>query len=619
MSLRAVIYCRCSTEEESQKDALITQVAEAKTSVKQNGWLLVDSYIESKSGTTTKGRTEYNRLYEDLQSNKFDVIVIKSQDRLMRNTKDWYLFVDRLTTTNKKLFMYLEQKFYSTDDALITGIKAILAEEYSRELSKKINNMHRNRQRNNGSVIFTNNTYGYKKLPDKSIEIIPEEAEVKKKMYELCAAGFGSRTIATILKNEGVLNRSGKPFTESAILRMIRNPLNKGTAVMNKKRFDFDTKRTFRVPEEEQFFYENKVPAIVSEELWELANRKIDERVDERSFLSTKAKIGRNRGKDLLSGKMYCGICGEPYYRKTYLRYKDKENIYTWKCKTYLETGRNIEGRMNRPQLRKANLEKIEGCDNVHLDEQTLYSFLQTVTEEHYTADKEQIINEMVMLLNSVLEEKSVFPYIEQEQKKKEQILKQMNVLVDKLLSGVLADDIYKRKQEELQAKLNKVETKLNKLQEDAKGTAIKERISQIEKYLREGSIVDKATTAGMLEDVEKILIFPTYMEIHFSISKLLGLEIHEIEMADSSNVLHIDYGNLFNYRKKKQEERLIILDWMKENHQITAKMIAKRLGISLSGANYKLKALKREGRIYFEGKGGRGKWIVKDDGEKLQ
>ena len=108
-------------------------------------------------------------------------------------------------------------------------------------------------------------------------------------------------------------------------------------------------------------------------------------------------------------------------------------------------------------------------------------------------------------------------------------------------------------------------------------------------------------------------------MEIHFSISKLLGLEIHEIEMADSSNVLHIDYGNLFNYRKKKQEERLIILDWMKENHQITAKMIAKRLGISLSGANYKLKALKREGRIYFEGKGGRGKWIVKDDGEKLQ
>ena len=138
MTLRAVIYARCSTEEESQKDALKKQVEEGKDSVHANGWALVDLYVESRSGTTTKGRSEYNRLYEDLASDKFDIIVIKSQDRLMRNTKDWYLFVDRLLTEQKKLYIYLERKFYTTDDALITGIKAILAEEYSRELSKKI-------------------------------------------------------------------------------------------------------------------------------------------------------------------------------------------------------------------------------------------------------------------------------------------------------------------------------------------------------------------------------------------------------------------------------------------------------------------------------------------------
>lgn len=96
--LRAVIYARCSTEEESQKDALVKQVAEAKECVMKNGWLLVDSYVESRSGTTTKGRKEYNRLFDDMTQDKFDIIVIKSQDRLMRNTKDWYLFVDRLTT-----------------------------------------------------------------------------------------------------------------------------------------------------------------------------------------------------------------------------------------------------------------------------------------------------------------------------------------------------------------------------------------------------------------------------------------------------------------------------------------------------------------------------------------
>ena len=82
---RAVIYCRCSTEEESQKDALAKQVAEAEDCVRQQGWLLIDSYVESRSGTTTKGRSQYNRLVKDLQQGKMDIIVIKSQDRLMRD------------------------------------------------------------------------------------------------------------------------------------------------------------------------------------------------------------------------------------------------------------------------------------------------------------------------------------------------------------------------------------------------------------------------------------------------------------------------------------------------------------------------------------------------------
>ena len=85
---RAVFYARCSTEEESQKDALTQQVKEAKACIKDQGWTLVDGYIESKSGTTTKGRTEYTRLYDDLLKDKFDIIVIKSQARLMRNVKD---------------------------------------------------------------------------------------------------------------------------------------------------------------------------------------------------------------------------------------------------------------------------------------------------------------------------------------------------------------------------------------------------------------------------------------------------------------------------------------------------------------------------------------------------
>ena len=197
---RAVIYCRCSTEEECQKDALIRQAAEARECVCRLNWSLEDEYIESRSGTSTRGREQYQRLFSDLLRDKFEIVVIKSQDRLMRNTKDWYVFVDRLVTCGKRLYLYLENRFYSADDSLITGIKAILAEEYSRELSRKINNAHRNRQKTGSALMLTSNTYGYRKLPDKSLAIIEEEAQVKRKMYELCAGGLGSRCIARILR-----------------------------------------------------------------------------------------------------------------------------------------------------------------------------------------------------------------------------------------------------------------------------------------------------------------------------------------------------------------------------------------------------------------------------------
>lgn len=93
---------------------------------------MVDEYIDRGiSGTQVKHRDEYQRLYDDMETGKFSIICVKDQDRLMRNTKDWYIFVDHLVQTGKRLYLYLDGKFYTPDDALITGIKAIIAEDFS--------------------------------------------------------------------------------------------------------------------------------------------------------------------------------------------------------------------------------------------------------------------------------------------------------------------------------------------------------------------------------------------------------------------------------------------------------------------------------------------------------
>lgn len=599
--MRAVIYARCSTEEESQKDALANQVKEAKECVSGNGWMLVDTYIESKSGTTTKGRQQYSRLYSDLQKDIFDVIVIKSQDRLMRNTKDWYLFIDRLVTNGKKLYIYIENKFYTPDDALITGIKAILAEDYSRELSKKINNAHRNRQKNGTTVILTSNAYGFQKLPDKSIVLIEEEAEIKRKMYRLCAEGFGCGMISHILEKEGIYNRRGKPFSDKAILRIIRNPLNKGTAIMNRVHFDFDSKHVIQVPEEEQYIHENAVPATVSSDLWEKANHAVDERREKINHNGKKYVKGSNPGKYDLSGKLYCGYCRSPYYRRYRKRGSDGKIIVEWKCSCYIASGRTTMDK-------KAHRDNKNGCDNINIDEEKFYTLLEKMCRERYQYDRKKIIEKTIELLKRVINEDETEGKILELQKREKQLEMQEDFLVDKLLNGTISDHIYRKKQEQLEQELEMIRVKRKNLEEtQIQRNTRMQRIEKIEKSLNEGNVVEKATVDEMLTEIDRIYIYPDYMEVVYQ--SLLDSEDGE---SSENTTIRIDYGNLFDYFAQKKEDREQLLEIIRENPQITAKEMAATMGWTLGAVHYKLNVLKKEGIVRFERMGKHGEWICK-------
>ena len=611
--LRAVIYARCSTEEDSQIDALKNQVKEAEECIRTNGWLLVDKYVESKSGTTTKGRLEYNRLFEDLLNDKFDIIVIKSQDRLMRNTKDWYIFVDRLTTSRKKLYMYIDRKFYTTDDALITGIKAILAEDYSRELSKKINNAHRNRQKHGGKPILTSNVYGLKKMPDGSYEIVPEEAKVKVRMYELFDAGYGGRSVCNILKNEGVVNRKGVPFSPTNIVRMVKNPLNMGTIVMNKLHYDFEVKKSFSVPESEHFIYPNKVPAIVSEELWLSVNQKIRSRTEAKNKPDEKT-YGKYKGKYGLSGKIVCGICGKPFYRSVRKRYSDKMKIYDWRCSTYVDVGRSV-GDLDRPQIRKVQLEHINGCDNVHVNEEKLFLFLEELFQERYHPNKEKIMNQMIEVLSRTLKNNDYQSEINIEMSKKEKIESQQNVLLDKLLDGLISDELYRSKQSLLEQQLASCNEKIKQYEaEMAKGSELQERIEHIQKVSRENNYIGKATVDGMLEEIEKIVIYPERMELQFSYDKMLGMSTTVCSENKNYEVMSVEYGSYFNPRQQQKENLEAVVEFMRENPKITAKEIAEKVNLSVSAVYQRINRLKKLNRVRFVGKGGVGFWEVIDN-----
>ena len=123
--------------------------------------------------------------------------------------------------------------------------------------------------------------------------------------------------------------------------------------------------------------------------------------------------------------------------------------------------------------------------------------------------------------------------------------------------------------------------------------------------------MIEKAVAAEMLEDVDKIWIYPEYMEIVFNFPEAAERKNTDIPTQEYVDRIKIEYGNLFDYRKKKEEERNAIVRIMQENPRVTAREIAEQLQISLSGANYRIGILKSEGKVKFNGSGGKGEWEI--------
>lgn len=629
---RAVIYCRVSTQEQAQRDALAVQVEEAQNAVKSNEWVLVDQYIEMESGTTKHGRSEYMRLLDDIKDkNKFDIIVIKSLDRLNRSAKNWYLFVEELVNNDKLLYIYMDRAFYKTDDRLISGVKAILAEQYSRDLSSKINNAHEYRQKNGTTVLINNNTYGYVKNPDKSVSIHPEEAEMIRKIYRLAAQGCGSRTISKILYQDGIRNRNGNQLEESSIRRIIKNPLFKGVVVMNKRHFDFEKKKEIKNPESEWIYHQGLVPAIVEEELWEKANKML-----KLSAAQVKGAGRQKKHRELydFSGKLICGECGAPYYKTFRRQYANPEHVIVeWRCSSYLKHGRkkqevaegtnqSKEWGADEQELRRG---QITGCDNIHLKQEGLERMMRELSGQLFAwQDEENMIRRIIKILSEVLLTGETHLKKGEVEKNLMAVRNRKSRLLDLLLDNTISKQGYKSKQKELEQEEQRWTERLERMDvEEEKIRQTKERLVGIEQKLRADGC-EKIQAGLLMQVMDHIRVFEDRLEIKLNPVALPGVASVHGWIMQKPGVLQKDYlqeylmevptaryfADTRIIKKKKKES---IPDILRKEPFLTSKELAKRLDVTFSTLRRWLADYKKKGQLYFDKTGGKGQWRVRE------
>jgi DNA invertase Pin-like site-specific DNA recombinase len=338
--LRVTYYARVSSDSDEQLNSLGNQVSYYEDLIKKNAaWTFVPGYIdEGLSGISTKKRENFNRMVEDAAGDLFDLVITKEISRFARNTLDSIQYTRQLLSCGVGVFFQNDNINTLDDDSeLRLSIMSSIAQDELRKLSSRVKFGHQ--QAIKSSVVLGNSRiFGYTKNEGKLV-IDEKEAEMVRELFELYATDeYSMKQIEEIFWNKGYRNLKGNKISHTTMSNMISNPKYKGYYVGNKVRVvDMFTKKQKFLPPEEWVMFKDEtgdiVPAIVSEKLWDKANVILSRRSED-----VKARQGICNHANLLTGKLFCTCCGEPYYRR---ESRDKlGNVNSrWVCSGKIKNG----------------------------------------------------------------------------------------------------------------------------------------------------------------------------------------------------------------------------------------------------------------------------------------
>lgn len=355
LPLRVTFYARVSTDHYEQLNSLENQVMYFENFIKeQENWTFVPGYIdEGISGTSVKKREDFLRMIDDAKEKKFDIILTKEISRFSRNTLDSIKYTQELLLNGVGVhFMSDNINTFQPDAELRLTIMSSIAQEEIRKLSERIRFGYK-RSIEKGIVPGSNNIYGYTKNKGKLV-IDEEQAKFIKQIFEIYVSeNIGVHKLGFKLYDEfGVTNYFGKPISGTVIKNIIRNPKYKGYFCAHKETTtDYHDRKRKKFNRDEWIVYKDNetCPPIVSEELWDKANEKLDAKSKKHEQINKNNKYSNFP----FSGVMKCYYDGATFVRGTYqVGKKDRARRRKfWACNNYRMHGKKKSEGCNSPVI----------------------------------------------------------------------------------------------------------------------------------------------------------------------------------------------------------------------------------------------------------------------------
>ena len=315
---RVAAYCRVSTDSEEQINSYTAQKAYYTQKIEESpDWELAGIFAdEGITGTSMKKRKEFNRMITACKRGGIDLILTKSLSRFARNTVDCLETVRMLKARGIGVIFEKENINTLTESSefLITLFSGF-AQAESESLSSNIQLGIRMAMKEGKVNFHYRSMLGYQRGADGKPEIVPEEAEVVRRIFRRYLEGCSEGQIQRELTQDGIATAKGvKAWSHQIVHNILTNEKYAGDALLQKT-FTTDCiskkvkKNTGELP---QYYIKDNHPAIIPRDIYQRVQEEMARRTSKRKILqkSGKTEQGKYSAKYALSERLVCGECG---------------------------------------------------------------------------------------------------------------------------------------------------------------------------------------------------------------------------------------------------------------------------------------------------------------------
>jgi DNA invertase Pin-like site-specific DNA recombinase len=485
----AVIYARYSSDSQTEQ-SIEGQVRVIEEYAKRNNIPIIDSYIDRAISGRREDRPEFQRMIKEAKKKNFGYVLVYKYDRFSRDRLTSLLYKRELRKSGVKLISVTE---YISDDPQGILFESIIdgySEYYSAELAQKV---RRGNRESRIKGLYTGGTvlYGYK-IIDKRYVIIPEEAEIVKKIFTDCASSKTYQMICDELNSKGIKTHKGE-FKPGLIYKMIHNKKYIGIVETNGEIFD------------------NIVPRIVDDDLFIRAKQSM------KSNAHRGAKY-KARVPYLLIGKVFCGYCGERLTAEA-CNTRSENPFRYYKCSTI----KRHKGECISKSIRKEKLESFvtSKIKTALLESNTLNKiadYICTAYNSTVTDDKMLSLNEKAIARN------------------KKEIDNIMNAIKNGMYSEVMKDEL-----NDLEAEKHKLEVENIRLKSKNKNKLTPKMALSFLDSLMDVDNDSEAQRKRLIDRfVKKVIVYNNRIDIYL----IAGLDTKEISDDVKDEVLLNNQNN---------------------------------------------------------------------------